>query len=175
MSGPFEDAKDSPAPSVVSVWPALLVMALGAVGWIVAGGYAPEGRQFPRIVAAILVVLGAIDLWSRLDLPGRRVVADVWGASFRRREMPQVPPLRAELGLGLWVLGAFAGVALIGILPALPLFCLAFIRLRARRGLTEALVIAAGLFVFEIAVFEWLLDYELYRGLLFSKGGFSRW
>ncbi len=175
MSGPTDDTRDHPAPSVVSVWPAVVVIAIGVLGWVFAGAYAPEGRQFPRIVAASLVILGVIDLWSRLDLPGLRVVADVWGTSFHRREMPDVPPFGREMGLLLWLLGVFAGVAIFGILVTLPLFCLAFIRFRARRGLFEAAAIATCLFVFEIAVFEWLLDYELYRGLLFSKGGFARW
>jgi hypothetical protein len=28
---------------------------------------------------------------------------------------------------------------------------------------------------FEYGVFEWILDYELYRGLILAKGGLSAW
>ncbi len=170
-----EDDIDHPAKSVVSIWPAVLVVVFGAAIWLTAGDYSAESRHFPRIVAALMVVLGAFDLWSRVDLPGSRIVRDVWGASFNRREMPSVPPLKTELAMALWVLGAFVAMALAGILVALPLFCFAFVRFRSRRSLAEAAGVALVLFVFQYAVFEWLLDYQLYRGLLFSKGGLAQW
>jgi len=41
--------------------------------------------------------------------------------------------------------------------------------------LVEGLVVAAAVFAFVYIVFEVLLDYELYRGALFSGRGFSDW
>jgi hypothetical protein len=164
-----------PAPSVVSIWPPLAVIVGGIAIWIVSGSYSDEARQFPRAVAALLVILGLFDGWSRVNLPGRALVSEAWGASFQRREMVNVPPIRQELTLMLWMAGAFAGMATVGILVALPAFCFGYLRLRARRGTLFSLAIAAGLLAFEFAVFEWLLNYELYRGLLFTKGGIARW
>ena len=164
-----------PARSVVSVWPPLAVSAGGVAIWIVSGTYSDEARQFPRIVAALLVVLGLFDGWSRVNLPGRALVSDIWGASFRRREMLTVPPLRQELVLTLWMAGAFAGMAVVGILVALPAFVFGYLRLHARRGTLFSAAVAGGFLAFEYAVFEWLLDYELYRGLLFTPGGLARW
>lgn len=167
----------NPAPprSVVSVWPALAILAfaLDILWW--SQSYSPIARQFPSVVAGILAVLALIDLWSRLPVPGRGIVADFWGTSFERREMTHRPALRDEIALTLWVLAAFAGTAVFGILMALPAFCFAYVWRRARRPALQAAAAAVILFGFEFTVFEWLLNYELYRGLLFAKGGLSRW
>lgn len=171
----IEKPSSTPPRSVASVYPALIVIAfaLGMLWW--SQNYSETARRFPSMVAVALACLGLIDLWSRLDLPGRAFIATFWGTSFDRREMTHDPKLRAELELALWVLGAFAGMAAVGILPALPLFCLLYTWQRAKRPLRQGIVIAVILLAFEYTVFEWLLDYELYRGLLFSKGGLSRW
>lgn len=172
----MSEGKSTAVPkSVASVWPALLILAFGAGIWFWAGDYSGTARRFPRIVSAILCGLALIDLWSRLPLPGRKFIDDFWGTSFARREMTHVPTLRAELVLTAWIVAAFAGMAVFGILPALPVFCFAYAWLKAGRPVGQAALVAVVLLGFEYAVFEWLLNYDLYRGLLFSKGGLARW
>lgn len=170
------EAKNSPAPrAVTSPYPALFILAFAAGVLIWAQTYSEIARRFPTLVAGALVVLALIDLWSRTRLPGRRFIADFWGAEFDRREMTHDPTLRREAGLLAWILGCFAAMALVGVLVAMPLFCLLFTWLRSGRPLRLALLVAAIVLAFEFIVFEWLLDYELYRGLLFSGGGLSAW
>lgn len=166
----------SPTPkSVLSIYPALVVVifALGLLVW--AQTYGENARKFPSLVAIILFVLGLMDMWSRTKLPGQTIIRDFWGTSFDRREMNHSPGLGQELNILGWVLGCFAGMAVIGILAAVPLFCLAFTRLRSKRSLQTSVMVALAIFAFEFIVFEWLLDYELYRGLMFSKDGLARW
>lgn len=168
---------DRPPPprSVTSVWPAvvLLAVALGMLVW--AQGYGPTAARFPTMVAGAMGVLALFDIWSRSALPGRRMIETFWGASFGRREMDHDPPLRDQAALVAWVLACFAGMAAIGILAAAPLFCAAFVRLRGRRSATMSLGVGLAVLAFQFAVFEWLLDYELYRGLLLTKGGLAAW
>ena len=161
--------------SVTSIYPALciLLFAAGMLYW--AQDYSATARRFPSAVSAVLIVLAALDLWSRTRLPGRRLIATFWGTDFNRREMVQHPAFRAELALVGWVLAWFAGMAALGVLIAMPLFCFLFTWLRSRRPPLQAALVAFLVVAFEYAVFEWLLGYELYRGLLFSKGGFSAW
>ena len=170
-------APSAPAPprAVVSAWPPLFVLAvaLALLWW--AQSYSPVARSFPSAVAAILAVLAVFDLWSRLPLPGRALVEGFWGTSFARREMMHDPALRDEGVMAAWVLAAFAGMALLGTLVALPVFCLVYAWRRGGRPLRQAAIVALALLVFEYVVFEWLLDYTLYRGLLFTTGGFRRW
>jgi hypothetical protein len=161
--------------SVTSVWPALVVMAFGLGILLWAQNYSPTARRFPSVVAGIIVILGLIDLWSRLPLPGQNLIRDFWGTAFDRREMSHDPDFGDEVVMLFWVIAAFAGMAVVGVLVALPIFCLAFTRLKARRPLIQSIIVAVVVLGFEYTVFEWLLDYELYRGLLFSKGGFAKW
>ena len=48
-------------------------------------------------------------------------------------------------------------------------------RLQAGRSWPVSLFVAMIVLVFEATIFEWVLDYELYRGLLFMEEGFSAW
>ena len=164
-----------PPRSVVSIYPPLVILAVALGLGVWAQAYSDVARRFPTVVAVLLAALAMIDLWSRLPLPGQRFISAFWGTSFDRREMMVVPPLVAELRLLAWVLLAFGVMAVVGILPALPTFCFLFVWLRAGRSVWQAVQVALVLLVFEYLVFEWLLDYELYRGLLFSKGGLARW
>lgn len=161
--------------SVTSVWPALVVVAFGMGIFVWSFSYSDTARRFPQMVAGSLFVLGVVDGWSRLPLPGRGFIAAFWGTSFNRREMTHVPGLRAEIILVIWVLAAFAGMAVFGILASLPVFCFAYAFIKAQRPWPQASMVAVALLAFEFTVFEWLLDYELYRGLLFSEGGLARW
>jgi hypothetical protein len=165
----------NPPRSVTSVWPALVIVAFGIGIFVWSYAYGTTARRFPQMVAGSLIVLGVIDAWSRLPVPGRDIITEFWGTSFERREMTHVPGRRAEIALVCWVLAAFAGMATFGILAALPVFCFAYAFIWAQLPWKQASIVALVLLVFEITVFEWLLDYELYRGLLFSEGGLARW
>ena len=121
-----------------------------------------------------MAVLALIDLWSRSRLPGRAAVAAFWGTGFDRREMTHNPTLRAQAVLVAWILGCFAGIALVGLLAAAPVFCGLFVRFAGRRPILTAIVVAAGVLLFQYAIFEWLLDYRLYRGAVLHKGWSGR-
>nr|WP_282960726.1 tripartite tricarboxylate transporter TctB family protein [Actibacterium sp. MT2.3-13A] len=151
----------------------LLVFAIAILA--LSHDYSESARRMPRLVAGTLTVLALLDLYGRSSLPGHRQLNSFMGSGFEHREMRYRPPLGKELVVLGWVLAAFAAIALIGILIALPLFCLSYVLLQARRPVFEAVLVASIVLIFQFVVFELVLDYELYRGLLFSKGGLSQW
>ncbi len=161
--------------SITSVYPALCILAFAVAILVWAQDYSATARRFPSAVATVLALLALIDAWSRLRLPGRRYIAAFWGTEFTRREMAHDPPAAAQFGLVGWVVSWFGCMAALGVLIAMPLCCFLFVWLRSRRPPLQALCVAAVVFAFEFVVFEWLLGYELYRGLLFSEGGLSTW
>lgn len=166
--------QDVPRP-VASIWPGVLLLAIAIGMFVWARTYSETAARFPSIVAAVMTVLAAIDLFSRTRLPGTAAIETFWGTGFRRREMMHNPSLRDQLVLVLWVLVCFAGMALLGLLAAAPLYCALYVWWRGRRTVLTALGIGLGVFVFQFAVFEWLLDYQLYRGLFLTKGGVAAW
>jgi hypothetical protein len=171
----IEPAEKKVPYAVRSAWPALAIIALALIVLWVSAGYSEISRRFPMLVAGALLLLGLIDLYCRLKLPGHGGLNAFWGAGFEHREMAHDPPLRSEVALLLWVVAAFGGMALVGILIAAPLFTFAFVWLRSGRSLLHAAMAALVVLAFEYGVFEWTLDYELYRGLIGTEGGLSSW
>lgn len=170
-----EDFEDEVARSVRGVWAPLVLLAVAVSGYVVAGNYSEAAARMPQLVCAVLAILAVIDLYSRVPLPGRRFINNFWGSGFEHREMRSVPGFGREATVIGWMILGFAGLALFGLLPALPAFCFGYVLLEAKRPLKEALLVTAIVFVFQFFVFEIVLDYELYRGLLFSEGGLSKW
>ena len=168
---------DRPPPprTITSVWPALALVVFAVAMFLWSRTYGHTAAQFPSIVAGVMVVLCLLDVWSRTGLPGASAIETFGGTGFRRREMDHDPPLARQLTLVAWIVGCFVAMAVIGLLAAAPLFCAAFVALYGRRRLAVAALVGAIVFVFQFAVFEWLLDYNLYRGLPFSRGGLSAW
>jgi hypothetical protein len=160
---------------VTSIWPAVLwlAVAIGMLAW--SRTYGETAARFPSLVAGAMVALAVIDIWSRTDLPGRAAVQAFWGTGFARREMSHNPTFGEQLRLILWVAGGFAGMAVFGILVAAPVFCALYVWLHGRHSLLAAGYVGLGVVAFQYAIFEWLLDYELYRGVLLTKGGFAAW
>jgi hypothetical protein len=170
MSGP------NPAPrAVTSVWPALLLLAIAIAAFVVARGYSATSGRFPTMVAGAMIVLVVFDVWSRTRLPGAGLVETFGGTSFGQREMMHNPRLIDQVQCIGWIAGAFALMALIGILAASPIFCAAFVRFRGGQSLALSASIGLGVLIFLFVVFEWALDYELYRGLILARGGVSAW
>lgn len=160
---------------IKSIWPPLLLLAFSVGVFAVAQGYSDIAKRFPSIVAGTLFVMAAIDLYSRTNLPGCAFINAFWGSGFERREMTHNPRARTELALIGWLALAFAGMAVFGILVAMPLYTFLFVWLRSKHPVKQAVIVALAVFAFEYIVFEWLLNYELYRGLIFTGDGFSAW
>lgn len=169
------DQKPPPPRTITSIWPGVVLLAVGAGMLLWAQNYSPTSARFPSIVSLILIVLALLDIWSRTTLPGQSIVAAFGGTGFGRREMDYDPALRAQFAIIAWVLACFIAMAVVGIMASTPVFCAAFVRWRGGRSIRDALIVGAIVLVFQYSVFEWLLDYELYRGLLFTRGGLAAW
>lgn len=172
----MDEAKNTDAPRwVTSVWPAVVLLAFAGLTLWVAWGYPSVAARFPVMVAGAMIVLTVLDIWSRTRLPGARVVKTFGGTGFERREMMHNPSVANQAECVGWIVGAFALMATVGILAASPIFAASFVRLRGKRSLGVAGIVGLGVLAFQFLVFEWALDYELYRGLLVAPGGVSAW
>lgn len=170
------DKPNTEAPkSITSIWPAVVLLVAAIVTFMVARTYPPTSARFPSLAAGAMIVLAIFDIWSRTTLPGAKIVETFGGTGFRRREMMHDPSFVEQAECVGWILLSFVLMAVIGILAASPVFCAAFVRLRGKRSLLTAAKVGVGVLAFQFAVFEWALDYELYRGLLFTKGGIAAW
>lgn len=72
-----------------------------------------------------------------------------------------------------WLLCCVIAMALFGILITIPLFVFLYLVLQGRRKIGFSLLVAALVVVAVGFVFEFALEYELYRGMLLNRDGFE--
>ena len=161
--------------AVLSIWPPILLAAFSALMIVWSYDYSETARNVPVIVGWVMLALSLIDMLSRMNLPFSKFLRDLWGADFRNREMKHNPAMKAELSQALWITGFVAGMLTIGILPSIPAFVVSYIAFQGGRRWIESIVAGGIVFGFVFIVFEVLLNYELYRGVLFDERGFSNW
>lgn len=161
--------------SITSVWPALVPLAVAVVALVTAWGYPPVAARFPVMVGIAMIVLGALDVWGRSGLPGAGVIDTFGGTGFARREMNYDPALGDQAAALGWIALCFVLMAAAGILAASPVFAAAYVRFRGRRSWAVAAIVGLAVLAFQFIVFEWALDYTLYRGVFVTRGGISSW
>ncbi len=167
---------DNRAPKAVrSIWPAVVLAGFSALMIFWSHSYGETARLVPVLVGWGMLALCIVDILSRLNLPFSQMLKDFWGADFRNREMKHNPAWKADIAQVLWVTGCVAGMLTIGILPSVPVFVMGYMAFHGGRRWLECVAAGAIVFGFVFVVFEVLLDYELYRGVLFDERGFSNW
>ena len=167
---------DKAAPKAVrSIWPPLVLAGFSILMIIWSHSYGEVTRLVPVLVGSAMLALCIVDILSRMDLPFSQFLRDLWGADFRNREMKHNPTWRADVVQSLWIIGYVAGMLTIGILPSVPVFVVGYMAFHGGRRWLECAAAGAIVFGFVFVVFEVLLNYELYRGVLFDERGFSNW
>jgi Tripartite tricarboxylate transporter TctB family len=142
-----------------------VALLLGTIAYLaLAYTYRPALRAVPAAVAWIMAAFLVIDLASHTDT--------ALGRALRQRVNPLAE--RAfysawrQLEAMLWVAGFAVALILLGVLYAVPLFVLAFMRLRGRRPIWVSLLGAGAVTAFVWLLFAQLLRLALYPGLLFG-------
>lgn len=160
---------------VRSVWPGVAIAALAAGFILWSYQYSPTSRFVPLIVGYFMLALALLDIASRTRTRLGSYVRTATGADFANPELKQTPPVRSELTQAGWIVGCVVSMLAIGILPTVPLYVLASMRLNGRRPWKEALIAAAAAGLFTYIVFEVFLSYTLYRGVFIDRRGFAIW
>ena len=170
----LENPDDVPK-AVRSIYPPLVLIAAAIVMIVWSQRYTETASLVPLLVSYTLLILAFFDLVCRFEKPFIRPLRDFWGADFQNREMKHDPQPAAEVSQVVWIVGCVAGMMLVGILPTIPIFILSYIIINGRRPWLESLIVTAVVFAFVYIVFEMLLNYQLYRGVLFDERGFQGW
>lgn len=160
---------------VRSVWPGVAIVAVAALFVAWSYQYSPQSRFVPLVVGYSMLALALLDIASRTRTRLGHYVRVGAGADFTNPELQHTPPVRRELVQAGWIVGCVASMMIIGILPSVPLYVLASLRLNGRRPWKEAVIAAAAAGLFTYLVFEVFLSYELYRGVFVDRRGFAIW
>jgi len=130
--------------------------------------YPPDAREIPADVAWTMLGLIALDLVSRTHTGLGRALMRWFNPAADREDAEAKPHYTAgrQIIAVLWLMGFAAALNLIGILYAVPLYVLAFTRLRGGRTWRASIAVACGTTLFLWLLFAFLLRLELYPGAL---------
>jgi len=152
---------------------ALFVMSSG---FAIRSNQLPEiPRMMPFLVAMITAVLCVLDFLARGKSEFAQKIGHWLGADFSNREMKHNPAISAEAVMILWMLLCVSLMMFIGILPSIFIFVLVYMRYQGKQSWRNSILASIGNLLFVVAVFEVLLQYNLYRGALFDSRGFDAW
>jgi len=159
----------SAAVTVSRLAPAVVVFAC-SVGFLLwTYSYTGRGHMMPALTGWFLVIMSALDILAATPTRIGAAIADffagkVVGEPKGHSHGTVGRVLMAAAWPGLFV----AGVILFGFFLAIPVYVVAFMLLHGKKTPREALIGSAATTVFTLVVFEWLLRYEVYRGIVFG-------
>jgi hypothetical protein len=134
---------------------------------IAASGYPPGARAFPLASAFALLALSGLDLAGLSDTALGRMIRELLNPSVKART--NSAPASRQAAVMLSLAGLVAGLLLLGIEIAIPLYLLASLRFRARRSWISSIVITAGVSVAAWLLFAVALRLDLYEGYLITR------
>lgn len=144
----------------------IAVMVLMVV--VIAGALTKEYKQtklLPIILGSIVLGLAAIELRREL------LAEDKPAALPKQNETHRGDTLHRHLFTAAWMAGFLLAVYLFGVVVAIPLFIVSYLKCHGRGWLTT-IMLAAGTTAFIYVIFIRLLHEELHRGVLFDFNRF---
>lgn len=137
----------------------LLILAI--VLLYLSQAFGRSSGMFPRFIGWIFVVLASADVIVQLRRWYLQRLPEATATSVTIKQIK---------ALG-WLLGLVILLSVFGFLITIPAYIFTFLTWRAGRPVKQSATIAIGALIFVWVIFVWLLDYELYSGLIFSNFG----
>lgn len=156
------------APLVAYVPPALLwLLALGFL--LLAGSYDIQSRTMPILIGRVMLILATLDLISRTYTRWGKALLNWLNPAGAVQDSPTHPStLRSELGYTLWIALYVAGLILLGVFIATPIFLMVSLTLIGKRTVKESILVTCAVCGFVWALFTLVLHLSLFPGLLFG-------
>ena len=160
------DAGADPVSVSRGEWAMSALVLVFIVGYLVESyTYGEDERTVPLLAAWATLAIYVLDVLVMSDTRLGRFVAIVFP---RVRGPLDRSPAKAAASLFAWFTGLAVGIYLAGFLITIPFYVILSLRIRGRRSYKTAVIFSTCVFAVVWVVFEWLMGYELYRGVLFG-------
>ena len=150
--------------------PSIVLFVVTAIYFATAFKYSPATREVPVAVAGVTMILLIVDMLSQG--PGRvsKILRRAFGGGAARRpgDGGESAPVRQGVLALAWIVGFTALAVALGFYLAIPIYVFCYLHLYARKRLTASATIAIALTGILYVVFQLLLGYEIFRGLIFG-------
>lgn len=132
--------------------------------------YDVRARQVPVLVGWSMVVLCILDIIATSETTIGRAVKSFFTGKIVGESSAQVHgrPLAKIFTAMAWPVTFVGLVFVFGFVPVIPFYVFFFVVLQGRKGIRQGFWAAAGTTLFTYVVFEQLLRYEVYKGVLFE-------
>ncbi len=151
-----------------SLYFALGLFALTVVFIYLSYAYPPEVRLFPLMVGYTGLILCTLDLIGLTDTALGRIIDTVFSgkAVEETGKAPKfAPKLSRQLIAMAWMVGLTIGIYLIGFMAMVPVYVFSSMLFQGKKSVKQCAYGAVGATVFIWVLFEFLLKYDLYRGV----------
>lgn len=130
----------------------------------------PRGRTMPLLAAWAGVVISALDAIGRTDTRTGRWIGMILSdrLDMQKGKLGPVRRLPVELLACLWMVIGIGLVVMFGFLLAIPVYVFAYMLIYGGRSLRQSGITAVVTTGLIWLMFEVMLRYDLYRGILFE-------
>jgi hypothetical protein len=147
---------------IVSV--AMFVLAVAYLGW--AMSYPSGVRAVPVLVGWITVGLCLLDVVAHSGTGFGNTVAGVLSGRAHLAAVEDLRITRDEYLAAIWMVICLVAVLLLGFEIAILVYVFAYMMIQGRLGIRLSIIVAVATTFVVWLVFEYLLNFELYQGML---------
>ncbi|WP_445681641.1 tripartite tricarboxylate transporter TctB family protein [Radicibacter daui] len=150
--------------------PALLLLAFTLSFVVTSFDYKADTRAMPLVIAVLTVVLLVLELLAqRRDRIGEVLRRFFTGKSHLPVGTPgKTPSVGREIGAVLWVVAFLVLAILVGFYIAIPVYVFAYLAIYVRKPPLISAITALGIVALLYVLFEVLLSYPIFSGVLFG-------
>ncbi|NNC77399.1 MAG: hypothetical protein HKN77_05500 [Woeseiaceae bacterium] len=131
--------------------------------------FGTTARRLPLLIGSATLALIVIDFLSRFENSVGRFLRAAIGADFRDPEMQHTPRWQAEITQVSCLALVLGGIVIFGFLAAIPSFIFFYMLVQGKQSILRSALVSTGIVVLIAMLFEIILDYDLYRGVLFDS------
>lgn len=146
----------------------LLMLVLAAAFLFFSYQLTGKGETVPVLIGWIAVFLCVLDVIAHTDNSVGRAVAMLLSGSTHLDAESGTEATLSETVSMAWMVIATAAIVLFGFLIATPVYVFAYMILHGKKPIIQSGMTALVTTLFVWVVFELLMEYQVYRGLLFE-------
>ncbi|ATW23719.1 tripartite tricarboxylate transporter TctB family protein [Candidatus Formimonas warabiya] len=144
----------------------ILLLLIMAAYWLINLGYRPNTRLLPLFFMTITIIFQILAVIGDFKPEfGKKFDVDMFGEERFEQDGPKSTKTPFVM---IWMVAFFIAILLIGFIPSIAIFYFIFMQMYHKKPLLQSIAIPLSTAFIIFVVFELLMDFQLFRGLLFG-------
>jgi hypothetical protein len=165
MNSPHSDSM------IVNMMPPLLILAFGIIFLTWSYSYEDLAQQVPVIVGWSLIFLAVLDVIAATGTPIGNAIKSFFTGTIvgEGSSDPNAQPIAKVLVAMAWPVAFVSVVYVVGFIVTIPIYVFLFVVVQGKKSIKQGALAAIIATAFTWIVFELLMNYEVYSGILFAE------